>query len=87
MSEILTRAEIQSQFESEWVLVEDPVLDEHLDVVQGKVACHSRDRDEVDRRAIELQLPHAAYLFTGNIPDDVAVVPLSGLFASTLAGD
>lgn len=44
MSEIMTLAEMEEQFKSEWILVEDPETDESLEVVPGKVICHSPDR-------------------------------------------
>jgi hypothetical protein len=37
MNEILPREEIDSHFDSEWVLVEDPEGNEHLEVLRGKV--------------------------------------------------
>ena len=74
MDELLTTAQIGTQFESEWVLVEDPQTDEALNVRQGKVRCHSKDRDEVYRKAIELRLARFAILYTGKIPKDAAIV-------------
>lgn len=71
--EVLTTAQIETQFESEWVLVEDPETDEVLAVRQGKVRCHSKDRDEVYRKAVELRLTRFAILYTGKIPKDVAI--------------
>lgn len=47
MDEVLTLAEIEARFASEWVLVEDPQTDEALEVRSGKVRWHSNDRDEV----------------------------------------
>ena len=49
---MLTMAEIESQFPSEWVLVEDPQTNESLEVQSGRVLYHSRDRDEFDRNVI-----------------------------------
>jgi len=46
MDEVLTIAEIQSRFDSEWVLVEDPQTNEALEVQSGTVCYHSKDRDE-----------------------------------------
>ena len=46
MGETITIAEIQSRFQSEWVLLEDPQTNESLDVKSGKVLYHSKDRDE-----------------------------------------
>lgn len=74
MADILTISEIQSRFESEWVLVEDPVTGEGLEVQSGKVRFHSKDRDEVYRKAIELRPRRFAMLYTGTIPENTAVV-------------
>jgi len=74
MDEVLTIAEIESRFGSEWVLIEDPETNEALDITAGKVRWHSRNRDEVYRKAIELHPVRFAVLFTGSIPNDAAVV-------------
>jgi hypothetical protein len=74
MSDILTIAQIEAQFESEWVLVEDPQTDEALEVQSGKVRWHSKDRDEVYRKAVELRPKRFAMLYTGRMPEDTAVV-------------
>jgi hypothetical protein len=71
----MTIQEIEDQFDSEWVLVENPQTNEALEVTRGDVICHSRDRDEVYRRAIALPKPkHYAVLFTGKMPPDTAIV-------------
>lgn len=74
MSEVLTVDEIESRYDSEWVLLEDPVTDETLRVLEGKVLCHSKDRDEVYRTAKELRPRSSAILFTGEFPDDEVIV-------------
>ncbi len=74
MSELLTMQEIESRFNSEWVLVEDPLLDEQLRVLRGRVVWHSKDRDEVYQKALELRPKRPAFLYTGVIPDDTVVV-------------
>ena len=71
---VMTFAEIESQFESEWVLVENPQTNETLEVLGGRVRCHSKDRDEVYRKAVELRPKRFAMLYTGTIPKDTAVV-------------
>ncbi len=63
--EILTNEEIETRYPSEWILVVDPEQDEHLKILRGKVVCHSADRDEVYRRAIELKARSIAFLYTG----------------------
>jgi hypothetical protein len=74
MHEVMTLAEINSRFPSEWVLVADPEVNQHLEVVRGRVVIHSKDRDEVDRKAIALRLKHAAYLYTGTMPEGTEMV-------------
>ena len=74
MDEVLTISEIESRFNSEWVLVEDPQTNEALEVQSGKVRYHGKDRDEVYRMAIELRPKRFAVLYTGRIGKDAAVV-------------
>ena len=74
MNEILTIQEIEAKFPSEWVLVENPETNAALQVKRGKVLWHSKDRDEVYRKARELQPKHSAFLYTGEIPEDMAIV-------------
>lgn len=74
MKKVLTMAEIRDQFRSEWVLIEEPVTDESLEVKRGKVRYHSKDRDEVYREAVRLRPKRFAMLYTGVIPKDTAIV-------------
>lgn len=76
MSETLTYAEIHDRFDSEWVLLEDPQTDPDLTVRSGKVLCHSKDRDEVYRKMLELRPRHGAVLYTGRIPAEGTEVVL-----------
>jgi hypothetical protein len=71
---ILTLGQIEERFESEWVLVEDPQTNDALEVQSGKVRWHSKDRDEVYRKAVELRPKRFAMLYTGKIPQDTAIV-------------
>lgn len=66
--------EINSRFVSEWVLLEDPDTSESLEILSGKVLWHSRDRDEVYRKARELRPKHSAILYTGKLPKDMVIV-------------
>ena len=74
MNEEMTIAEIESRFESEWVLIGDPRTDEGLRVLGGTVLWHSKDRDEVYRKAVSLHPKRSAVVYTGQIPDETAVV-------------
>jgi hypothetical protein len=74
MDTSLTIAEIETRFESEWVLVEEPETNEALEVQAGRVTFHSKDRDEVYRKAIELRPKRFAMLYTGKMPENTAIV-------------
>jgi hypothetical protein len=72
-SEVMTLAEIEKQYDREWVLLEDPYLDEKKQVAGGKLLFHSKNRDEVDQVALKLRPKHSAFLFTGPMPDNIAI--------------
>lgn len=74
MNEVLTIAEIESQFQSEWILVEEPRTNEALKVQSGRVRWHSKDREEVYRKAVEIRPKRFAIVYTGTMPEDTAVV-------------
>jgi len=74
MKEILSLSEIQKQYYSEWVLVGDPEIDDAFNIKQGVVLWHSKDRDELYRKARQIHPKHSAILYTGKLPDNVAVV-------------
>ena len=70
----MTIEEIESQFDSEWVLIEDPRTDEAPNVLGGKVLDHNKGRDEVYRKAVSLRPKRSAVIYTGEIPEGTAVV-------------
>jgi len=74
MSETISFAEIQKRFDSEWVLLEDPETDEGLKVRSGKLLWHSKDRDEVYRKARELRPKHSAIFYAGKLPENMVIV-------------
>jgi hypothetical protein len=74
MNDVLAVAEIEERFQSEWVLVEDPQTNDALEIEGGTVVWHSKDRDEVYRKAVELRPKRFAVLYTGRMPEDTAIV-------------
>jgi hypothetical protein len=74
MDEVLTLAQIEEKFDSEWVLVEDPRTDDALQVQSGTVRWHGKDRDEVYRRAVEIRPKRFAVVYTGKMPQDAVIV-------------
>lgn len=74
MAEVLTVAEITARFADEWVLIESPETDEYAKVKAGKILYHSKNRDEVYRKAVELKPSYFAMLYTGDMPKNTAIV-------------
>jgi hypothetical protein len=74
MEDVLTVAEMEARYEGEWILIEDPETDKRLAVRSGNVRWHSKDRDEVYRKAVELHPRRFAVHYTGKMPDDTAIV-------------
>ena len=74
MDDILTIAQIEGQFASEWVLVEDPQTNDALEVQSGRVRWHSKDREEVYRQVVILRPKRFAILYTGKMPEDTAII-------------
>ncbi len=68
------KTKVESQFDGEWVLIGDPKTDESLDLLAGQVLCHSKDRDEVYRRAVQLRPKRFAMHYTGKMPENTAIV-------------
>ena len=74
MNEVLTVQEIEARYQSEWVLVEDPEVTPQMEVTRGKVLYHSKNRDDVYKKAIELRPKHSAYLYTGRVAEDMVIM-------------
>lgn len=74
MSDVMTKAEIETQFVGEWILIEDPETNEGHEVLRGRVICHSKDRDEVYREAVTRRPFRFAVLYTGTMPPNTAIV-------------
>jgi hypothetical protein len=74
MDEVLSLAEIKARFDSEWVLLEDPIADETLEVRSGTVRSHGKDREAVYRRAVELRPKRFAIVYTGKMPPNTAII-------------
>jgi hypothetical protein len=71
--ELLSFADIKQRYDREWVLLEDPTTDAQMQVQSGIVRWHSKDRDEVYRKAIELRPRRFAMLYTGTLPQNTAI--------------
>jgi len=74
MDELLSIAEIHERFESEWVLLEELEPSSGPHVERGRVRCHSKDRDEIHRKANVLRPKRFAIVYTGSVPEGTAIV-------------
>lgn len=71
----MTLAEMEREFEGEWVVIAEPNLDEMTELLGGRVVFHSGDRDAAWQAVRRLGLHSAAVWFMGPVvPEGVAVV-------------
>lgn len=70
----LSRQEIEARHQDEWVLIGDPETNTSMEVVGGSVLWHSPNRDEVYQKAKELRPQSFAFLYTGQLAPNAAVV-------------
>lgn len=68
----MTLEEIKQQYPNEWVFIEFAELDEELKVMEGEVIAHSRDKEEIYKKLLELENEKIAIEITGDIPDEPA---------------
>ena len=74
MDNVLTIDQIHAQFASEWVLIEAPQTNDILEVQGGTVRLHSKNREEVYRKAVALHPERFAVLYIGRMPENTAIV-------------
>lgn len=66
--------EIIEQFKDEWVLIDVKEVDEDLKLREGDVIAHSKDKEEIYRRLLEIRPKNFSIEYTGKIPEELAVV-------------
>lgn len=72
-SNMMTMSNIEEQFDNEWILLADPIIDERRQVAGGNLLFHSKNRDEVYQAALRFRPEHAAFLYIGPMPDNIAI--------------
>ena len=65
MSDVMMVDEARARFPNEWILLVDPQTGPDQRVRSGTVAAHSKDRDVVYQKALELRPQRSAFLFAG----------------------
>ena len=73
-NEVLTMQAIEERFPDEWVLLVNPEADKTLRIRTAELVFHSKDRDEVERVALQRRDRHIAILFTGKLPEDLVAL-------------
>jgi len=66
--------EIKNTFRDEWVLVKVDEVDASFNLLEGEVLAHSKDKDEVYKKLLQIRPTEFAIEYTGEIPEDLAVV-------------
>ena len=74
MTRAMTMKQIKARYKSEWVLLGDPVTDEHLEVKGGAVLFHSKRREEISRKMKEFRPGRSAVLYTGPIAKEMGFI-------------
>jgi hypothetical protein len=74
MDQSMTMEEIESRYAPEWVLIGEPETDESLTIRAGKVLFHGPGRDEVYRKATELEPGRFAVRYLGSWPENMALI-------------
>ncbi|HPD60309.1 MAG TPA: hypothetical protein PKV48_00915 [Thermodesulfobacteriota bacterium] len=70
----MKREEIFKKYRNEWLLIECKEVDENFEVVEGKILHHSKDKDEIYRKLLELRPKDYAIEYTGKVPENLAVM-------------
>ena len=74
MDKVMSWAEIEATFDSEWVLIEDPELTPMLEIIRGKVVFHGKDKDKLHQKMRELLPLRSAVIFVGDPPKDLEFI-------------
>jgi hypothetical protein len=66
-------AQIKTKYRDEWVLLADYHLDERNEPISGVVVAHSKDRDEIYSKQMDIQ-KNLCILYAGEMPQDLAIM-------------
>lgn len=66
--------EIVEKFKDEWVLIDVKEVDKNFNLKEGDVIAHSKNKEEIYKKLLELRPKKFSIEYTGKIPEDLAVV-------------
>jgi len=70
----MTFEEMKDLYPEQWLAIAYTELNDDMAVRRGKVLAHSSDRDEIYRCLLALGSQSIAIEYTGEIPEDLAVM-------------
>ena len=74
MSRLMTFAEIERNYNREWVLIAYTKTDEDLQVTEGKVIAHSTNKEDIYRALEAIPEQPLAIEYMGEVPEDLAFI-------------
>lgn len=75
MAEIISIRECEKLYPDEWLLFEVMEYDEQHLPLKGRLIAHSKDRDEIQKSALQIKPATGYTLYSGDpIPEGMAVV-------------
>jgi len=66
--------EIRKRYRGKWVLIEYSELDDELNVIEGTVVAHSKDREEVYKAQMRMKGKKLAIEYLGELPEEEDLV-------------
>ena len=74
MGEVMTLKEIETTYDKEWVLLENPVRTKAMKLKRAKVLWHSKDKHQVYSKISEFKPKYFAIQYFGARPEGVVYV-------------
>ena len=73
--DILIISEVENKYKNEWLLFEVTDCDELNQPIKGRLLLHTKSRDLLEKKLVELDVPCTYHIYTGDpIPEGCSVV-------------
>ena len=67
-------ADIKKSYKNQWVLIEVDKVDDSFNLLEGEVLTHSKDKNEIYQKLLQIRPKEFSIEYTGEVPEDLAVV-------------
>ena len=64
----------KKSYKNQWVLVAVEKVDVSFNLLEGEVLAHSKDKDEIYQKLLQIRPKEFSIEYTGEVPEDLAVV-------------